>query len=189
VLSGRCAAAAGDESQWTVVTPATSAGVSRAASATPTGPPSPPAAAAAAPIAAVKALPTLAQAAISRLSRRLLPAPKSAAEFHRQLREMGGEPERQLQHFRSVPPQSYPSLYKQALEAQHLLQQAACLQACVAQAPTFALESLRCMGGVQRFGMVAMQLGRQGKQALALVMQELEGMGHEVAALRVMYKL
>jgi hypothetical protein len=73
------------------------------------------------------ARPTLAQATISRLSRLLLlPAPKSAAEFHRQLRELGGEPERQLQHFRSVAPQSYPSLYKQALEAQHLLQQAAC---------------------------------------------------------------
>jgi hypothetical protein len=45
------------------------------------------------------------------------------------------------------------------------------------------------MGGVQRFGMVAMQLGQQGKQALALVMQELEGKGHEVAALRELYKL
>ncbi len=88
-----------------------------------------------------------------------------------------------------MQPQIYRALYKQALESQHLQQQAACLAACAAEDPAFALGSLRGMAEVQRFGMVVMQLRRQDKQALGEVMAQLEGAGQDVAELRRLYKL
>lgn len=192
-----------DDGSWTIVNSSTSTDVSYTASLasdhakSASTSPTPPAGAAApaapkAPAAAAKpaaAVAAAASRAASALAHKVPELPKTAVDFQRALQGLASEPERQLEYFLKVRPGSYKQVFKASLEAPAFAQVAACLLRAVEADAGFALESMRALAQVPRFDMLAMQLGKGPKQALAQVIDKLQGAGEDVAALRKKYKL
>ena len=155
-------------------------------------PPPAPATAAAAKAAASKlqqTAATLAAEAIDKLASKRPAAPRSTLEFERSCKLVAAHSEVLLDFVKSVPPESYQAIFKDALNGTIVSIIARALGPDVASNPEFAERALRQLSGVSRFSMVASMMGKADKALVGELIACLGDKGVDVSDLKAKYRI
>ena len=155
-------------------------------------PPPAPATAAAAKAAASKlqqTAATLAAEAIDKLASKRPAAPRSTLEFERSCKLVAAHSEVLLDFVKSVPPESYQAIFKDALNGTIVSIIARALGPDVASNPGFAERALRQLSGVSRFSMVASMMGKADKALVGELIACLGDKGVDVSDLKAKYRI
>ena len=152
-------------------------------------PPAPATALAAAASKLQQTAATLAAEAIDRLASKRPAAPRSALEFERSCKLVAAHSEVLLDFVKSVPPESYQAIFKDALNGTIVSIIARALGPDVASNPGFAERALRQLSGVSRFSMVASMMGKADKALVGELIACLGDKGVDVSDLKAKYRI
>mmetsp|Transcript_19672 Transcript_19672/g.42734 ORF Transcript_19672/g.42734 Transcript_19672/m.42734 type:complete len:379 (+) Transcript_19672:694-1830(+) len=130
-----------------------------------------------------------AAAAIDKLATKRPPPPKSAVEFETSCKLVASNPEVLVDFVKSVDPETYQAVFKQALNHTVIAVIVQALKHDAANDPQFAELALSKLVTVNRFALVVPMLPRADKAALAEVFGVLEAAGGDVKELRGKYKV
>ena len=132
---------------------------------------------------------TKAAEAIDKLASKRPPPPRSALEFERSCKLVAGNSDVLVDFVRSVPPDSYPGIFKDALNGSAVSVIAKALSLLAPTDPDFAELSLRRLSEVSRFSMVTSMMGKADKAVVSSVLQALSGAGKDVTDLKSKFRV
>ena len=132
---------------------------------------------------------TKAAEAIDKLASKRPAAPRSALEFERSCKLVAGNSEVLVDFVRSVPPDSYAGVFKDALNGTIVSVIAKALELVAPADAEFAELSLRRLSEVPRFAMVVSMMGKADKAVVSQVLGALGSAGRDVSDLKAKYKV